>query len=137
MEGVDSPITFSPGGDRFSFVRLNGASGEYSLMIAGIDGTGERTLATRHDENTLSFEGPSWSPDGNTILCAAGRWDNGYHMNLVEFSVEGGKESIVGRQQWFSVGQVVWLEDMSGLIISAAEQPITPYQLWRILLPAR
>jgi eukaryotic-like serine/threonine-protein kinase len=133
-EDVDSAITFSPDGDRFSFVRLNAASGEYSLMIAGADGTGERTLASRRDENTLSFEGPSWSPDGKTILCAAGRWDNGYHMNLVEFPVAGGQESLIGRQ-WFSVGQVVWLEDMSGLIISAAEQPISPYQLWRISYP--
>jgi Tol biopolymer transport system component len=134
-EGVDSPVTFSPTGDRFAFVRFKRASGEYFLMLANIDGSGERTIATRRDGNSFSVSGPAWSPDEKTIVCAAGWWDHGYHMNLVEIDVTGGHEKAVSQQQWFSIYQVGWLEDKSGLIISAREQWTSPYQLWRVSYP--
>jgi Tol biopolymer transport system component len=136
LDGVDSPISFSPSGDRFAFVRWNRAGGEYSLMIANVDGTGERTIATRRDGNRLSIDGPAWSPDEKSIVCGAGWWDRSYHMDLVEVEVADGHEKpIGGRQQWFAVYQVTWLEDKSGLILSAREQPLSPAQLWRVSYP--
>ncbi len=134
-DGVDSPISFSPDGDRFAFVRSDRASGEDFLMLAGIDGSGEQALANRRGGNRFSAKGPAWAPDGKTIVCGAGWWNKGYHMNLVAVSVEDGSEKPVGEQQWFSIFQVAWLEDMSGLIISAREQWTSPYQLWRISYP--
>ena len=134
-DGVDSPITFSPNGDRFSFVRHNRAAGEYSLMIAGVDGADERSIATRRNGKRLSVGGPAWTPDGQTIVCAAGWWDKGYHMNLMEIDTEDGHEKVIGAEQWFSILQAAWLEDKSGLIISAREQPMAPAQLWLIPYP--
>ncbi len=134
-EGVDSPVTFSPNGDRFAFVRFKRASGEYFLVLANIDGSGERTIATRRDGNSFSVSGPAWSPDDKTIACGAGWWDHGYHMNLVEIDVADGHEKAVSQQQWFSIYQVGWLEDKSSLIISARDQWTTPYQLWRVSYP--
>src|SRR6202140_1328833 len=140
-DGVDSPITFSPTGDRFAFVRFNRngslSSGDFSLIIAAVDGTEERTLATRRDGNRFSTDGPAWSPDGTTIVCAAGGWDkdNGFQMNLFEFDVADGHEKPVGQQQWFYVLQVAWLEDKSGLIISARDRWTSPFKLWRISYP--
>ncbi len=135
-DGVDSPITFSPSGDRFAFVRVNKGSGEYSLMIADVDGSAERSLATRRDGKTFSIEGAAWSPGGKTIVCAAGWWDRGYHMNLVEVDVADGHEKPAsGERQWFSIYQVAWIEDGSGLVISARAEWTSPYQLWRISYP--
>ena len=132
VSGVNSPITFSPNGDRFSFVRFN--KGEYSLVIVNTDGSGERVIGKRQDKDTFSVGGPAWSPDGDTIVCAAGKWDNGYHMNLIEFNVKDGHERAVG-PQWFSVLQAAWLQDKSGLIISARERWTGPYRLWRVSYP--
>jgi Tol biopolymer transport system component len=139
MSGVDSPIDFSPTGDRFSFVRFNQAAGEYALMLAGVDGTGERILAKRRDGNTFSVFGPAWSPDGNSIACAAGWWDNGYHMKLVEVDVGNGHERAFGEQQWNLISRVAWLpglkdqkEKRTDLIVCAREQWTSPYQLWRV-----
>jgi len=132
---VDSPIAFSPTGDRFAFVRSDSAGGEYLLIIAGVDGTGERVIATRRNGNRFSVDGPAWSPDGDTIVCGAAWWDGGHHMNLVEVNVQDGHEKAIGAQQWFSILQVAWMEDHSGLIISARELPTSPFQLWRISYP--
>ncbi|HEV7682864.1 MAG TPA: protein kinase [Pyrinomonadaceae bacterium] len=132
VSDVNSPITFSPNGDRFSFVRFY--KGEYSLVIVNSDGSGERVIAKRRDQDTLSVGGPAWSPDGETIICAAGKWDNGYHMNLIAVDVKDGHERVIG-PQWFSVLQAAWLQDKSGLIISARERWTGPYQLWRVSYP--
>jgi Tol biopolymer transport system component len=134
LDGVDSAISFSPTGDRFSFVRLNRPLREYSLMIANVDGTEARPIATRRDANTLSV-GPTWSSDGKTIVCAAGSWDKGYHANLVEVDVESRREKPLSGRQWYSIYQVAWLEDKSGLIVCAKEQPLSPIQLWRVSYP--
>jgi eukaryotic-like serine/threonine-protein kinase len=135
-EGVDSPISFSPNGDKFAFVRFNRAGGEYYLMTAPVDGSDEHVLATRRDGNRFSVDGPAWSPDGNSIVCGAGWWSNGYHMNLVEFSVENGRERAVGEQLWFLVQQVAWLNDKSGLIVGGRDHPVSPSQLWHIAYPS-
>jgi serine/threonine protein kinase/Tol biopolymer transport system component len=132
---VDSPIAFSPTGDRFVFVRSDSARGEYLLIIADVDGTGERVIATRQNGNRFSLGGPSWSPDGKKIVCGTGWWDKGYQMSLIQVNVEDGSENTVSGQHWFSIQQTAWLEDNSGLIISAKEQPLNPYQLWRISYP--
>jgi eukaryotic-like serine/threonine-protein kinase len=134
-DGVDSPIAFSPTGDRFAFVRWHRASGEFFLMRANVDGSDERVVATRRDGSRFSVDGASWSPDEKTIACAAGWWDKGYHMNLVEFDVADGHEKPIGQHQWFSILQVSWLEDKSALIISARAEWTSPYQLWRVSYP--
>jgi Tol biopolymer transport system component len=134
-DNVDSPITFSPQGDRFSFVRFTRASGEYVLMVAQTDGSEERALATRGNGQRFSVSGSAWSPDGDTIICAAGRWDRGYRMNLVEVAVSDGTERTLSTQPWFSILQVGWLADKDWLIISAREQWTSPYQLWRVSYP--
>jgi serine/threonine protein kinase/Tol biopolymer transport system component len=134
-DDVDSPVAFSPKGDRFSFVRLDQASAEYSLMVASIDGSAERPLATRRDGKVFSVYGPAWAPDEKTIVCAAGWWDKGYHSNLVEVNVEDSHEKTIGKQEWVLISQVAWLEDKSALIISAREHWTSPFQLWRISYP--
>ena len=52
-EGVEGPITFSPNGDLFSFVRANEASGDYSLITTGVDGASEHVIATRQQGQTF------------------------------------------------------------------------------------
>src|SRR5439155_394454 len=66
IKDVDSPISFSPDGQRFAYLHQHGDSKVADLKIARRDGTLERDLFNHvelHADNlTLA-----WSPDGKTI----------------------------------------------------------------------
>ena len=131
-ERVDSPITFSPEGGQFAFVRHDSERREFLLLLANVDGTNERVLATRKGPDEFSTYGLSWSPDGTTIVCPASRWDEGNHLKLIAFDVNSREEKPIGNQSWLSVYGVDWQSDMSGLIFSAREGDAMTHQLWRI-----
>ena len=134
-EGVDSPISFSPQGDRFAFVRHNETTTEYSLMLSDINGTNEQVVATRKDGDAFSVSGVAWSPDGNMVFCPVGDWENGWDMKLVGFDLKTGREQTIGNDSWFSIQQVAWDQDMKSLVISATPRQTTPHQLWRVTVP--
>ena len=134
-QGVNSPISFSPQGDRFAFVRLDKETAEYSLILSNIDGTNEQVVASRKDGATLSVHGVAWSDDGSRVFCPAGSWENGWHMNLIQFDPENGREQLIGNRSWFSIQQVAWQQGWNSLVISATGRQTTPHQLWRISFP--
>jgi eukaryotic-like serine/threonine-protein kinase len=133
-DDVDTSISFSPTGDRFAFIRVNKATREHSLMIAGADGSEERILATWQDAKH-GFVGPTWSPDGHRIVCTSARWDKDVRANLIAFDAESGREETIHGPQWSAIYQVAWLNDSSGLIVSAQEEAVSPIQLWRVSYP--
>jgi Tol biopolymer transport system component len=47
-----------------------------ALMLANVDGTGERKLASRMGYESFSFGGPAWSPDGKGIVSGAAYADD-------------------------------------------------------------
>ena len=135
-DGVDSPISFSPAGDQFAFIRHDPAKGEYSLMRSALDGGTEQTIATRSNGEKFSVYGVAWSPDGNMIVCPTGSWTGGYHVKLVGFDLNSEREFAIGDQSWFSILQLAWQDDMSSLVVSARERPTALHQLWRITYPS-
>ena len=133
--GVDSPISFSPQGDRFAFVRHDEATSEFLLMLSNIDGTNEQVLARRNNGDRFSTYGPAWSPNGNMVVCPTSHWNKGFHVNLTGFDPNTGREQQIGDQSWFLIAQVAWQDDMSSLIVSARERETSPRRLWRIRFP--
>ncbi|HET6975068.1 MAG TPA: protein kinase [Pyrinomonadaceae bacterium] len=136
-DAVDSPISWSPKEDQFTFVRLDSNTGLYSLIVSSIDDLSERVLATRSNGVALSVYGPSWSPDGKVIVCPIRSWNGEkYEVNLSGFSLHDGREQIIGSQPWFSILQIAWQPDMSGLVISARDEATRPFQLWQVAYPS-
>jgi len=135
MAGVTSPVTLSPDGRQIAFVRPS--SSEFNLIVANIDGTGERKIATRRLPAYFSFVGgPSWSPDGKTIACGAGAYSGSLSATIVSVPAEGGAEKPITSQNWVSVSRVLWLGDGSGLIVAAVPELIsTGTQLWYVSYP--
>jgi serine/threonine protein kinase len=128
LSGVFSPISFSPDGQQFVFVR-NLTSNETALMIANSDGSGERQIASRKKPEFFSHA--AWSPDGKEIACVANADQEGLGIYILAVPVEGGSERIISPKKWYTIGQPVWLADGSGLIAPAIRESLNdPQQIW-------
>jgi eukaryotic-like serine/threonine-protein kinase len=133
LEDVDTPISFSPDGSQFAFVRGYPSQRETALMIANADGSQERRVATRYPPNDFGWRGgPAWSPDGKSIVCAAGYYD--YKMGLVEINLRDGSAREIS-SDWLLIGRVVWLKNQSGLLMIAKDRLSTVSQIWHVSYP--
>jgi serine/threonine protein kinase/dipeptidyl aminopeptidase/acylaminoacyl peptidase len=137
LSDVASPVSFSPDGQKFAFNRFLVGQGDL-LMVANSDGSGERKLVMRTGNDWLSSSGPSWSPDGKTIACAAGSDTGGSHMTVIGVEPDTGVIKPLTTEKWLGeVHRVVWMSDGSGLIATAQPelQMMGGTQLWFISYP--
>jgi serine/threonine protein kinase/Tol biopolymer transport system component len=140
IEDVDSQPALSPDGLRFAFIRGRPHQGIVELLVANVDGTGEQKLATYDSVNffpgaNIAFT--AWSPDGETIVIGVPASDNaGGYRQMLAVRVQDGTATQISSQRWFSLGQLAWLADGSGLIFTASDQAlVAPQQLWYISYP--
>jgi len=132
-EDIRSPISFSPDGKQFAFLR---GPGWRELVIASVDGSEEKVLATRRFPDSFSQGGPAWSPDGRIIACGAYYNSGGRWRNVVGVRVADGAEQPITAQRWNGdVGQVAWLSDGSGLVVPATVEPGDEAQIWLLSYP--
>ena len=136
---IDTPISFSPDGARFTYVLSLSSKGESYVKIADVDGGGDQTLIQRRLPDFVATYpgGPAWSPDGRVIAYAAGATgqDADHRMRVFMADVAGKSERPLTSQSWRGIGRVVWLSDGSGLVISAMEEMDAPRQLWFVSYP--
>ena len=134
IDRIFSPISFSPDGSQFTFIREDEQQAS-SLVIANTDGSGERTLAVRKGNDWFAPEGPGWSPDGKFIACGVGSDTGGSHMTVLAYSVADGSEKPLTAHKWRGeVRRVSWLKDGSGLVLPVLESA-QGTQLWFISQP--
>ncbi len=134
MEDVDTPVTFSANSEKFAFVRGYPSQKEVALVVANSDGTAERRLTTRRSPDIFGWRGgPAWSPDEKLIACSVGVYDAS--MRLVGISVEDGSEQPLSAYKWQWVGRLAWLQDGSGLVVSARDASSGYSQLWYVSYP--
>lgn len=136
---LDTPISFSPTGDRFSYVVSSSSKGESYVKVASVDGDETQTVVTRRDPEffTAYPGGAAWSPDGRFIAFAAGGpiERGSRRVSVFVADVEDKHERRLTEQSWHFVGRVAWLGDGSGIVISARDQMDEPRQLWFVSYP--
>ena len=139
IEDVDTPITFSPDGKRFAWIRNFPQSGETSLFIANSDGTGEQKIASlRRPERFLAGTsiGPSWSPTEDVVAVPAAGPDKGSDVGrIVAVDLKTGTQKDFSSHRWPFVQQVVWMRRGEGVILTAQETQRGPNQLWHVAYP--
>jgi hypothetical protein len=106
---VDSPVAFSPDGHQFVFERAVVPRNVIELRIANADGSGERVIATIQNGDAGLFQpGPSWSHDGQTIVCPFRILVKEIRWILATISVPEGVVREI-RSDLTAFGRPVWL----------------------------
>lgn len=134
---VDSPVSFSPDGKRFVFVRQSTTAKISSLLAANADGTGEKPIRVLNNPEFFAQAGPAWSPDGKRIAVAKTPRGDFTRFIIETVDLESGAEARLGSRDWDYIRQVTWMPDGSSLIFgSAPEKTSFNAQLWELTYPA-
>lgn len=127
--GVVSPIALSPNGKEFAFIHYE-QSGEGKLMIANTDDSSE-PLVRKTRKLGDAFGPIAWSPDGEKLAYAVNALVDCCTMTVVEISVKGGEEKHLTSNGWGGgIGQLCWLKDGSGLVLTGVERRGGRSQIW-------
>jgi serine/threonine protein kinase/Tol biopolymer transport system component len=124
---VDTQITFSPGGQRFAFLREKHDSPYWDLVVMKSDGSDEHALLK--DKTILSDSyTPAWSPDGKTLLIPVVQptKDTIGGFDLVDAATGKEKNFAIERERIYY--QPVWMPDGQGLIVPSADLTSGPLQ---------
>jgi Tol biopolymer transport system component len=136
IHNVDAPVSFSPDGRQFAFVRGVPDKNLAHLLVAQADGSGERLLASMQAVIAQGyFFGPACSPDGKTIAIATTEVAGGIRGVVSAIRVSDRERDVIYESP-NAVGQVRWLADGSGLLAAVAD-PSQGFrgQLWHITFP--
>jgi eukaryotic-like serine/threonine-protein kinase len=133
LDDIDSPVSFSPDQKQFAFTRGSVTRGTHDLMVANLDGSNIRTLAQSPAPDRFLAEGPAWSPDGRTILLAAG---SALGSAIYAVDVASGTATKVGGP-WGFLRDVQWLPGGAAFLATAVDfSGMATPQIWQVAYPS-
>ncbi len=139
LSNIQSPITFSPDGKQFAYIREFSPQGLTSqLMVASSDGSDARPIATgKLAVDWFENHGPSWSPDGKFVAVGKKRLNASGYSNGISLLDLSGKESALVERLPGEVARVVWLRSGDGLVFSATPRVgSASSQIWFVSYPS-
>lgn len=134
-DGVDGPVGLSADGRQIAFVRQQAEQGEDDLIVADVDGSGERQIAVRKFPEHFSVAAaPAWTRDGQGLACVVKTADRlGFFMKAVEVRLDSGAQRLLASsRRWMQVDQMVWRPDGGGLLMAAQDADSPFLQLWSV-----
>jgi serine/threonine protein kinase len=120
VKDVDSPITFSPDGAHFAFLRQLHDSPKWDLIQAKNDGTIERPIFSGQELKSDSYV-PAWSPDGKIILIPIVQPTSDAIGGFSAVNAADGKAQTVAASAEHIFYVPTWLPDGSGLIVNSSQ----------------
>ncbi|NDD65719.1 MAG: hypothetical protein EBZ36_17355, partial [Acidobacteria bacterium] len=120
--GVDSPIGFSPDGNRYAYVVEDVSSGKSELRVSSLIGESHITLSAKLYPDSYTVDGPVWSPDGRLIATTYGSSREGVHYDVRVIDASTGHDRALTERHWGHVLGISWLPDNSGLVVNGKER---------------
>ena len=141
VRDVESPIGFSPGGNRIVYIRANDPEpGMWRLLSANSDGTDEKVLAILPSVSGYHPPDISWSPDGKQIAynhLSSDGTPQGIDLFDVAASMASGRVKTLATFPSRHIYELAWLPDGRGLLVSyGAGSAIDYSQIGFISYPA-
>ncbi|MGD0008262.1 MAG: protein kinase [Terriglobia bacterium] len=130
LAGITGPPAFSPDGQRVAFVR--NTIGEFSLLTASLDGSGERVLASYKPPEAIYPPRVAWSPDGKTLAFIH---YNSQTIFLTTIAAEGGPAHPVAGAHWYTIRDLAWLPGSRHLVVAGYQSGST--QLYEVSLEGK
>jgi Tol biopolymer transport system component len=118
IKDVDSPIAFSPDGQRFAYLHQHEDSSLMDLFLVHKDGSPDRALFNHRPIQTDSLT-LAWSPDARTILIPVTQPTPNDFGGLIAVDATTGDQKIVALAKDKDYFDPSWLPDMSGVVVSA------------------
>jgi len=135
VRDIDTPVSFSPDGKQFAYMRGVPNATAAELRIASVDGTGDRLLVQLPAiPATFAMLGPSWSPDGKKIAVSSletgkqTRWV----LNMIQVA-DGSLHPLFTGTEF--LGRPVWLSDGDSLLLSIGLGRQNRSQIFEISYP--
>jgi eukaryotic-like serine/threonine-protein kinase len=121
VKDVDSPITFSPDGKRFAYLREHHDTPNFDLFIVNSDGTPDRTLFSNIFVPTDS-DVPVWLPDGKTLVIPIVQTKSDSLGGLLAVDVATGKRQELAPSPDRIYYEPVWLPGADGFLATSAQR---------------
>ncbi len=138
IEDVDSPVTFSPDGKRFAFMRHT-STGSEDIIFTADTSTLELEEVIRSKQAGFDFFSPrpAWSPDGKRILIGAGTREGGFvsSMTVGEIDLDRKAFAPLDAGRFYAVSHFAWFADGSGFLCAGRESQTGPLQVWLTSYP--
>jgi len=135
IRDIDTPVSFSPDGKQFVFMRGVPNATAVELRMASADGTGDRLLAQLPAiPLTVSMLGASWSPDGKKIAVSILETGKQIHWVLDMIQVADGSVRPLYTATEF-LGRPVWLSEGDSLLVPISLGKQNRNQIWEISYP--
>ena len=135
---ADSMVSFSPDGSQMAYMLFEKSTGEFKITVANRDGSGEHLVASEKSTGPdANFSGVRWSPDGKRLALVRSESADpgGLATFLWEVDPVTGKMSRMPGKRWWTIRNLAWLPDSSGLLLAAQEKTGVPDQLWLVKYP--
>jgi eukaryotic-like serine/threonine-protein kinase len=133
IRDIDSPVTFSPDGKQFAYMRGVPERDTVELRVANTDGGSDHLLAALPNWPGFMFGG-AWSPDGKTILVPGLQKAKETKWVLTAVNVADGavKDLISGSA---GLGRPAWSPDGNSFLVPLELEPEDRSQLWMVSYP--
>lgn len=119
---------------------------EHSFLLHGAGSPGVRVLQlARLGESSVKpvirrvlpeqiLGAPVWAPDSKRFAFFAGSVLPHWHMTMFVHDVQTGAEARLATREWSGLwgGEGVWTPDGKSLIVAAADNNLSPRQLWEV-----